>query len=466
MKKLLCVLALVLLFAGNAVAGPNAAAVASLDLTAGNSTDDKATSGSAAGAGTDIQVEVFVAGTAGPVIGGEIVFDLDPAQIKVKAQPGGLSPATGLFALGTTDNSATIGGFPPGSALADGFFATVTFETVADVTGVEFTIKVANLVIVDGGTTTPDTLAVATVLSFNSKPKVVPEASAPVVVPRGGEATTTVSVSGFAADAPIDWTVTVDGAAKVDVIAGGAMMDGATFTTTETTLQLKASGSGSATVTLTATSGGTTTDAITVVFSEQVPAELSAFGGEMVEDRVVLNWTTASQTNNAGWRVLRSTDNETFQVVSELIPGAGTTDALLNYDFADREPPSAEKVFYILEQIDLDGTVHRSNIVEVLLGARFLDLPTEFATTVYPNPFNPSTTISYDLPSDALVTIVIYDALGQEIRHLVNEQVSAGRYSVQWDAKDALGHFVGSGVYIAKIKADVFSATQKMLLLK
>ena len=450
MKKILCVLALVLLFAGNAVAGPNASAVVSLDLTGGNTTDDKVTSGTVAGAGTDVVVEMFIDPLAGPVIGGEVVFDIDATQIKVSA----LSIPNGLFALGTTDNSATIGGFPPGVSLAGGYLGTVTFQTVADVTDVEFTIGVARLVIVDGGTTTPDTLS-ATALSFNSKPKAVAGVSAPVVIPRGGNATATVSVTGFAADATITYTVTVDGAASV------------AESTENGVLTLTASGSGSATATVTASDGTTTTDAITVVFSEQVPAELSAFGGEMVEDRVVLNWTTASQTNNAGWRVLRSTDKETFTVVSELIPGAGTTDALLNYNFADRELPSAEKIFYQLEQIDLDGTVHRSNIVEVLLGARFLNLPTEFATAVYPNPFNPATTISYDLPSDALVNVVIYDALGQEIRYLVNEQHAAGRYSIQWDAKDQLGHSVGSGVYIAKIKAGAsFSATQKMLLLK
>ena len=80
----------------------------------------------------------------------------------------------------------------------------------------------------------------------------------------------------------------------------------------------------------------------------------------------------------------------------------------------------------------------------------------------------PSGTVTrlYDLPADAQVSVVIYDAVGQEIRQLVNDTRSVGRYSVQWDARDNLGHNVGSGVYIAKIKAGQFSATQKMLLLK
>ena len=59
-----------------------------------------------------------------------------------------------------------------------------------------------------------------------------------------------------------------------------------------------------------------------------------------------------------------------------------------------------------------------------------------------------------------------YDALGQGVRTLVSTQRSAGRYTVQWDARDSQGHSVGSGVYIAKIEAGSFSASQKMLLLK
>jgi len=114
----------------------------------------------------------------------------------------------------------------------------------------------------------------------------------------------------------------------------------------------------------------------------------------------------------------------------------------------------------------LDGSVHLTSPIEVVLGARFLDLPDDFAMNVYPNPFNPSTTISYDLPSESAVSIVIFDALGQEVRRLVSETRPAGRYRIQWDARDNLGRGVASGVFIAKVEAGQFSGTQKMLLLK
>ena len=296
----------------------------------------------------------------------------------------------------------------------------------------------------------------ATSVTIEFTEEVVPTLMADMsilTIPRGGTAMATVTAMNFDEGATITFAVTAEGSAMIDHSSDGA------------TLTVTGSGLGSSVVTITATDGDFTTKAISVQFDEQVAVELSSFVGEVIEKRVVLNWATASQTNNAGFRVLRSTDRETYEVVSELIAGAGTTDQLMDYTFEDANLPAVELVYYVLEQIDIDGTVHRSDPIEVLLGARFL-LPTEFASSVYPNPFNPSTTISYDLPVNADVSIVIYDAIGQEIRQLVSEYRTAGRYSVRWDSKDHLGRSVGSGVYIAKIKAGQHTALQKMLLLK
>jgi VCBS repeat-containing protein len=451
-KGIFIATALMLVFASNALAGPNATAVVGLDIDATpDNTNDGVISGTATG--TDpIVVELFTAPLAGPIVGANIVFNIDQAVVQVSSFANASNVSGTMFALGATGNEVSLGALPS-ATLTDGAWGAVTFTPQVDVTGVEFEIGVTSFLIVDAGSQAQDTLTTTTKLSFNSQPKV--EASAgTVVIPRGGQATATVTPSGFPAGATITFDVQVSGAATVQQAVSNGV------------LTLTASGSGAATVTVTASDGTTTTQAISITFDEQVPVELASFVGEVVEDNVVLNWATASQTNNAGFRVLRSTDQGTFEVVSDLIDGAGTTDALMNYSFTDETLPAAEQVFYVLEQIDLDGTVHRSNPIEVLLGARFLNLPTEFATAVYPNPFNPSTTVSYDLPAEAQVSIVIYDAIGQEIRQLVNDAHSIGRYSVQWDARDNFGRSVGSGVYIAKIKAGQFSATQKMLLLK
>ena len=84
----------------------------------------------------------------------------------------------------------------------------------------------------------------------------------------------------------------------------------------------------------------------------------------------------------------------------------------------------------------------------------------------FPNPFNPITTLRYDLPSDGLVTLSIYDMLGREITQLVNTTQEAGFKSVQWDATDSIGRPVSAGVYLYKIQAGEFAQTKKMVLLK
>ncbi|MBK7142370.1 MAG: T9SS type A sorting domain-containing protein [bacterium] len=84
----------------------------------------------------------------------------------------------------------------------------------------------------------------------------------------------------------------------------------------------------------------------------------------------------------------------------------------------------------------------------------------------YPNPFNPSTTISFDLPRRSEVTLAIVNILGQEVARLVNGEVSAGTHSVEWDGRDISGEVVASGVYLYRLETDDGVLSRKMLLLK
>ena len=94
-------------------------------------------------------------------------------------------------------------------------------------------------------------------------------------------------------------------------------------------------------------------------------------------------------------------------------------------------------------------------------------IPEKFALYAnYPNPFNPTTTISYDLSEQAQVTLGIYDILGKQIKTLVNQSQDAGNRTVFWDGRDDLGRTVSAGVYLYQIKAGEFTQTRKMLLLK
>ncbi|MFA6470894.1 MAG: FlgD immunoglobulin-like domain containing protein [Candidatus Latescibacterota bacterium] len=83
-----------------------------------------------------------------------------------------------------------------------------------------------------------------------------------------------------------------------------------------------------------------------------------------------------------------------------------------------------------------------------------------------PNPFNPTTTISYEIPKASFATIIIYNSIGQEVKTLVNRDVQAGKYTATWNGKDNDGNSVTSGIYFYKVKAGQFEKTMKMTLIK
>ena len=87
-------------------------------------------------------------------------------------------------------------------------------------------------------------------------------------------------------------------------------------------------------------------------------------------------------------------------------------------------------------------------------------------SNAYPNPFNPTTNIRYDLPVEEIVNIAIYDVMGRKIKSLVNTKQVAGYRSITWDATNSFGEQVSAGTYIYTIQAGEFRQTKKMVLLK
>lgn len=84
----------------------------------------------------------------------------------------------------------------------------------------------------------------------------------------------------------------------------------------------------------------------------------------------------------------------------------------------------------------------------------------------YPNPFNPTTTIQYDMPQTGFVAITVYDMLGNVVQTLVNSTQSSGHYSIQWNGKNQNGQKVASGIYFVQMRAGDYLSTQKMTLLR
>jgi hypothetical protein len=198
-----------------------------------------------------------------------------------------------------------------------------------------------------------------------------------------------------------------------------------------------------------------------------VPVELASFSVNVNDDNVESNWTTATETNNKGFEVQRSKDGE-FESIG-FVEGHGTTTETQVYSFIDKNVVKG-KYHYRLKQIDHDGTFEYSNVVKVEVLS-----PSKFSLEQnYPNPFNPSTKIKYTIPNvethrDAslqIVTLKVFDVLGNEVATLVNEEKSAGTYEVEFNSRSGEVRNLTSGIYFYKLQTGSLVETKKMILMK
>ncbi len=184
-----------------------------------------------------------------------------------------------------------------------------------------------------------------------------------------------------------------------------------------------------------------------------VPVELTSFKAEAVDNKVTLNWQTASETNNRGFEIERKL-NSNWESLG-FIEGKGNTTQVSAYTFTDKVNLTG-KYSYRLKQIDYDGTINYSKVVEVLVQ------PIEFSLSQnYPNPFNPSTTIDFTLAQKGQVVIKVYNLNGEEVFTMMNEEREAGYYSLQFNASN-----LSSGVYFYRMVSGKFTMTKKFMVLK
>ncbi len=201
-------------------------------------------------------------------------------------------------------------------------------------------------------------------------------------------------------------------------------------------------------------SGTTTIFEITETLT--VPVELVSFhisGNTLI-------WKTATESNNSGWEIETKEKGSRVQGSWKkigFVAGKGTTTEAQTYTFSVSNLKSSDSEFEVrLKQIDIDGKFSYSNVLTVN------PVPTHFDLIGnYPNPFNPTTKISYQLSAGSKVELKIYDLLGREIKTLVNGNIEAGKHSVEFSAAD-----FPSGVYFYKLTAGSFTQTKKMTLMK
>ena len=188
-----------------------------------------------------------------------------------------------------------------------------------------------------------------------------------------------------------------------------------------------------------------------------VPVELIAFAGFVKDNHVELQWSTATEADNYGFEIERSSDQSNFSTIG-FVTGKGTTTIPQKYCYLD-ENLATGTYYYRLKQIDFNGTFKYSVTIqeEILMPQKILLLQN------YPNPFNPETTIEYYLSSDCSAILRIYNLAGQEVRLLGSAQKNAGFHREVWDGKNNSGEEVSSGSYMYTIEGDEFRLTGKMV---
>jgi hypothetical protein len=188
-----------------------------------------------------------------------------------------------------------------------------------------------------------------------------------------------------------------------------------------------------------------------------IPVELSSFTATVNESDVTLDWATSTETNNQGFEILRSAqnDNKGWQKIG-YVAGYGTTTEPKAYSFVDTKLETGSYI-YRLKQIDQDGTYKYSEEVNV-----DVEVPIEYALEQnYPNPFNPSTTIKYSIPEDGFVKLAVYNMLGEQVATLVNAQQKSGKYEINFNASN-----LASGIYLYRLEAQNYVSIKKMILVK
>jgi photosystem II stability/assembly factor-like uncharacterized protein len=191
-----------------------------------------------------------------------------------------------------------------------------------------------------------------------------------------------------------------------------------------------------------------------------LPVELSSFASIVMGRDVSLNWETKTE-NSDKFNIERKTIGTDWGLIGS-VKAPVLNNSPKQYSFTDKNLQSG-KYQYRLKMIDNDGTFEYSNVIETEVTT-----PKNFELSQnFPNPWNPTTKINYNLPNDSRVTLEVYNITGARVSQLVNEEQSAGYYSVDFGSSN-----LSSGVYFYRITAmdratgNNFSAIKKMILLK
>jgi hypothetical protein len=195
---------------------------------------------------------------------------------------------------------------------------------------------------------------------------------------------------------------------------------------------------------------------MTLIEGSTIPVELVSFTAATEGNSVVLNWQTATETNNAGFRLLRKSETSIWENIS-YIEGNGTITEPQYYSYTDSNLKFG-KYFYKLVQVDFDETSVESPVISADINS----ITGYSLEQNYPNPFNPSTKIVFSIPVKSHVTISLFDILGCEIAIIADAEFNAGYNEVIFSPSGSLTN----GIYVYQLRSESYSAFRKMVYLK
>ncbi|MCB5252824.1 MAG: T9SS type A sorting domain-containing protein [Candidatus Cloacimonadaceae bacterium] len=206
-----------------------------------------------------------------------------------------------------------------------------------------------------------------------------------------------------------------------------------------------------------------------------LPVELSSFTATVTgQNFVQLIWVTQSEANLLGFHIYRAADEELASsiLISDLISPTNSS-SQSHYDYLDTEIAQSGRYYYWLESQEMDGsgTFHGPIFANVEMDADdepelpAIPLQTRLRQ-IFPNPFNPSTTISYQMAAPGQVELNIYNARGQKVQGYHRQHAAPGYYHLQFEGRDLSGKILSSGVYHVVMICGKELSTEKIVLLK
>ena len=206
-----------------------------------------------------------------------------------------------------------------------------------------------------------------------------------------------------------------------------------------------------------------------------LPVTLSSFVANVGANQIILEWVTESETNNLGFEIFRSGQDQANYVLltsyqySTALQGQGNTNTRTEYSYTDNHINEGMIYWYKLVDVDYNGVRTEHGPISVnlnnLVGSEDFILHQN-----YPNPFNPNTTISFEISDfeeyDVNVVLSVFNNLGQEVSTIFDGRLSRGIYTFNWDGKDDIGRKLPSGVYTYSLRSENFVSSMRMILLK